>query len=486
MNKLAVALLAAFVPLLGADDALPSVQTVIDHWIAATGGRAAWEARHNLVEHATVDFAKQGLKGSLTIYEAAPNTYLGVTDLPGIGKIAEGSNSEIAWENTVLQGPRVKQGAERADALREGAFNADLFWQKLYEKGETTGVETVEGHDCYKIVLTPKEGKPVIKFYDKTSGLLIKTMATVTSQMGEISAEVVYGDYQKDGGVLSPHRMVNRAAQQEFVIQIQSIETNADLPKDRFDLPPEVQALVGKAALVETKPATPAESLDHGKLTIYMAGHPVATENYTVQKSAVGGIDIDGSGSASIGTMKIDIEKFQVLTNAKYEPVEAIAKAKLGAIQMNVHATFAGGQAKNEIDTGQGPQTKDLPVHAGAIVVNANLPLYPWTVLAMRASFDTQAPQQFPVYVLGQAEVDASVLFKGRERVEFGSKTTELSHLAVTGTTPQGQPISLDFWVDDNRKLIKIAVPSQGVEAFQDGFEPKAPVSVSEQQAPKG
>jgi hypothetical protein len=490
MNKLALALLAASFPLLAADEALPGVQAVLDHWIAATGGRAAWEARHNLVEHATLDFAKAGLKGSLTIYEAAPDKYLGITELPSLGKIASGSNGEVAWENTALQGPRVKQGAERADALRDGAFNPVLSWQKLYVKGETAGVETVEGHQCYKIVLTPQEGKPMVEFYDKTSGLLVKTVTTVNSQMGEINAEILFDDYQKDGGVLSPHRMVNRAAQQEFVIQIQSIEVNADLPKDRFDLPPEVQALLTRAAPAESKPAatkpdTPAANQpsagapDRGKLTIYMAGNPVATENYTVQKSPGGGIDIDGSGSASIGTIKIDIEKFQVVTNANYEPVDAVAKAKMGVIPMNVHATFADGQAKNEIDTGQGPQTKNIPVHAGAVVVNANLPLYPWTILAMRARFDSGEPQQFPVYVIGQAEVNASVVFKARERVEFRGKTAELNHLAATGTTPQGQPISLDFWVDDNRKLIKIAVPSQGVEAYQDGFEPQPPAAVA-------
>jgi hypothetical protein len=484
MNKPALALLIASFPLLGADAALPSVQTVLDHWIAATGGRAAWEARHNLVEHATLDFPKAGLKGTLTIYEAAPDKYLGITELPSLGKIASGSNGAVAWENTALQGPRIKKGSERADALRDGAFNPALNWQKLYVKGETAGVETTEGHECYKIVLTPQEGKPLVEFYDKTSGLLVKTVTTVNSQLGEINAEILYSDYQKDGGVLSPHHMLNRAVQQEFVIQIQSIEVNADLPKDRFDLPPEIQALLDKAGPAETKPATlPNQasdgSPDHGKLSIYMAGNPVATENYTVQKPAGGGIDIDGSGSASLGTIKIDIEKFQVVTNAKYEPVDAVAKAKMGAIPMNVHATFADGQAKNEIDTGQGPQTKNIPMHAGAIVVNANLPLYPWTLLAMRASFDTREPQQFPVYVIGQAEVNASVVYKGRERVEFAVKTAELNHLAVTGTTPQGQPISLDFWVDDNRKLIKIAVPSQGVEAYQDGFEPKPPAAVA-------
>jgi hypothetical protein len=130
-------------------------------------------------------------------------------------------------------------------------------------------------------------------------------------------------------------------------------------------------------------------------------------------------------------------------------------------------------------------------VDAGAIVVNANLPLYPWSILAMRASFETQQPQKFPVYVLGQAEVKATVIFKGRERVDFAGKSAELNHLAVSGNTPEGQAISLDFWVNDNRKLIKIAVPSQGVEAYQEGFSPSgetkpAPGAAAQLGAQKG
>ncbi len=271
---------------------------------------------------------------------------------------------------------------------------------------------------------------------------------------------------------------------------------NPDLPKDRFDLPPEVQALVNKTAPAETKPApAPAnhgalEVPDGGKLAIYMGGNPVAAETYTVKKSA-DGFDIDGSGTATLGPMKIDIERFRVLTNAQYQPREAIAKAKLGQIQMNVNTTFADGQAKNEIDNGQGPQTKVIAVDPGAIVVNANLPLYPWSILAMRASFDTGQPQQFPVYVLGQAEVKATVIFKGRERVDFAGKSVELNHLAVSGNTPQGQAISLDFWVNDNRKLIKIAVASQGVEAYQEGFAPSGenqatPAAAAQLAVPKG
>jgi hypothetical protein len=93
----------------------------------------------------------------------------------------------------------------------------------------------------------------------------------------------------------------------------------------------------------------------------------------------------------------------------------------------------------------------------------------------MRADLKNQDPQQFPVYVLGQAEVSATVVFKGREPVEFANKTADLNHITMNTKTPQGQAISMDLWLDDSRKVIKIAVPSMGVEAYQDGFDRKAP-----------
>jgi hypothetical protein len=77
------------------------------------------------------------------------------------------------------------------------------------------------------------------------------------------------------------------------------------------------------------------------------------------------------------------------------------------------------------------------------------------------------------------------VVFKGREPVEFAGKTVELNHIVATGKTPQGQALSLDFWVDDNRKLIKIAVPSSGVEGYQEGFDRKAPAEAPKPDAVK-
>ncbi len=481
MNKLALSLLLSAVPLFCADETLPKADVLLDHFVEVTGGKATFEKHHNEVMHGTIEIAAQGLKGTLTVYQASPNKSRTIIELDGIGKIESGSDGVVAWESSAIQGSRIKSGVEKADAMRDGTFNSALYWRKLYAKAETVGVETVDGHETYKVTLTPAEGKPLTHFIDKKSGLVIKTATSRVTQMGEIAAEIQADDYRPEGDIIAPHKLTNKFAGQEVQIVVQKVEWNVDLPKDRFDLPDEIKALLKKADEAP-KPAAaiaPAPTSGAGKLTLYMNGNPMASETYTVKKSD-GKIEISGSGNATIGPIKIDIEQFKVVTDEKFQPLEAAAKAKLGTVQMNVKTTFADGKAKNEIDAGQGPQTKDDAVSPGALVVNANLPLYPWSSLAMRADLKNKDPQQFPIYVLGQAEVLGTLVFKGREPVEFAGKTVDLNHIAVNGKTPQGQAISLDFWVDDSRKIIKLAVPSQGVEGYQEGFDRKTPP-----QAPK-
>jgi hypothetical protein len=486
MRKLFLALLLAPIALCNAQDTLPSAETILNKFLDATGGRAALEKRHNQVEHGTVEMAAMGIKGDLIIYEAEPNKNRMVIDLTGIGKIESGTDGTVAWENNPLQGPRVKQGVELVDALRDATFNAALSVQKLYSKIETTGTETTEGHDCYKVVLTPKEGNPTAEYYDKTSGLLVKTSATRTTAMGDVAVEMVFDDYRKDGDLVLPHKLTQRLAQTEIQILVEKTEVNVDLPKGVFDPPAEIQELAKKAPQAASNAPAPAAASapGSGKLTVYMAGKPTESESYTVEKSD-GKIVLNGSGHAAIGPMKVDIDEFNIVTDEKFQPIEADAKGKMGQIQMNVKTSFAGGKASNVVDNGQGAQTKEDAVHPDAIVVYNPFPFYPWTVLAMRTQLKNQDPQQFPIYVLNQGEVPATVVFKGREPVEFADKTVELNHIVASGKTPQGQPLSLDFWVDDNRKLIKIAVPSQGVEGYQEGYDRKAPPATPTAEAPK-
>jgi hypothetical protein len=210
-----------------------------------------------------------------------------------------------------------------------------------------------------------------------------------------------------------------------------------------------------------------------GKFKIYLSGKPVAAESYTI-KSGDGKIVIDGSGSADMGMLKINIEQFKVVTDNKYKPLEAVAKAQMGKAKMSVEATFAGETVKSKVDMGQGPADKEDPVHAGVLVINANLPIFPWSMLMARVKLDSAEPQQFYAYVLGQAEAPLTITSKGKETVEFANTKVSLNRLSGSMELPTGK-VEAEFWIDDDRKIIKMIVPGQSVEVYQEGFERKAP-----------
>jgi hypothetical protein len=115
--------------------------------------------------------------------------------------------------------------------------------RELYVKAETTGSETAEGEDCYKLLLTPEEGKAVTMYFGKKSGLLKKTTVVATSQLGDIPAELIVSEYREFGGVLLPVKMTQKAAGQEFTITIGDVKVNQEIPPERFELPAEIKAL---------------------------------------------------------------------------------------------------------------------------------------------------------------------------------------------------------------------------------------------------
>jgi outer membrane lipoprotein-sorting protein len=111
----------------------------------------------------------------------------------------------------------------------------------------TEGTETIDGELCYKVVLTPADGHPETRYFQKKSGLAVKTTSIGVTQMGEVPFDVTYSDY-KTFGVLMPTKVTQKAGGQEFTTTIQDVKVNQQLPPDRFEPPAEIKALLSKAA----------------------------------------------------------------------------------------------------------------------------------------------------------------------------------------------------------------------------------------------
>jgi hypothetical protein len=219
-TALAVLVATAIVAVL-AQDQLPRGETIVDKYIEVTGGKAAYEKIRSEVVTGSMTFPAMGIKGTLTVYHAEPALMVSEINIEGIGKIQEGTDGTVAWSLSAMQGGRLKDGEEKAEALREAAMHSDINWRDYFTKAETIGVENVDGKACYKVVLTPKEGSPQTRFYDKETNLLLKSTRKLKTPMGEIEAESAAADYRY----------------------------NVTIPREKFDLPEEIKALIAKGTL---------------------------------------------------------------------------------------------------------------------------------------------------------------------------------------------------------------------------------------------
>jgi zinc protease len=243
------ALLSAsvFLPLgsaFGAD--APTPEAILDRYVEVTGGKAAYEKRKTEIVHGTIEIAAVGLKGTMVEYFEEPGKYYTAMDLAGVGKIESGLNDGVAWENSVLQGARIKTGAEKAQAIREADMNNLYHWREVYSKVELAGEEAVEGEACYKVVAAPVEGNPETMYFEKKSGLMRKTSLVAVSQLGDVQAESISTEYQRFEDILAPAKVTEKMAGQEFTLTIESMQINPEIPAERFALPDEVKALLAK------------------------------------------------------------------------------------------------------------------------------------------------------------------------------------------------------------------------------------------------
>ncbi len=225
---------------------LPKAETILDDAVKAVGGKEAMLKIKNRVIKGSMEIPAAGLKGTVTVTQAAPDQMSTVVEFAAIGKTVQGTDGKDAWEASAFGGPRVLKGDEKTATMRQAYFYADLEWKKIYEKAETVGVEDVNGKPAYKVVMTPKEGKPETNFYDKQTKLEVKSIQSVKTPQGEIEVEAFIEEWKEFDGLKIPVKSKQKILTQEIVMTIDEVKQNVELPKDAFAPPEDVKPLLKK------------------------------------------------------------------------------------------------------------------------------------------------------------------------------------------------------------------------------------------------
>jgi hypothetical protein len=226
---------------------LPSAEAVFNKYIEATGGLDAHKKVMSMSSKGTFEIAGQGIKGTMTIVTARPDKVSTVMDLPGIGQIRSAAADGVAWQSSAIQGPRILEGAEKDQIMRKARMDSMIDWKTTYGDVKVEGEEMVDGKACWRLKAMPpnaKQGETL--WFEKDSGLMVKTTATLISPMGEIPVESGFADYRAVGGLKVPFKLTQKMGPQAIQTTMEEIKVNAEVPATQFDAPPEIQALMKK------------------------------------------------------------------------------------------------------------------------------------------------------------------------------------------------------------------------------------------------
>lgn len=216
---------------------------IMDRYLEVTGGKAPREKVKSQTVTGRVEIPSQGIKGAVTIYRTQGASYMAM-EIPGVGKMENGNKGDIAWEKSALMGPRLKEGDEKSQSLREAALDVESNWRN-YFTATLAGEEEAAGEACYKLILTPKTGSKETRYYSKSTGLLVKSSAVQKSPMGEIPVETMPSDYREVDGVKMPFQTTVVVGPQKMTMIQESVLHNAPIPEDKLALPADIQALTG-------------------------------------------------------------------------------------------------------------------------------------------------------------------------------------------------------------------------------------------------
>ena len=229
---------------------LPKAEEVLDRYIQVTGGKAAFASLNNILSKGAFEVVGTPMRGTYTAYEAQPNKTRTIFEFEGGDKDEQGTLGDVVWASSAKDGPSLRQGEEKAIALREATFNSMLNWRKLYRKAECAGTEKIGEKTCYKIVLTPEAGRPLTQFFDTESGFLVKSFISFKGPNGDVLAENLYDDYREANvKILFPHKLAYRVGDEVIVVVLNSVRCNVDIAWYRFDLSPDIKALQAKKRL---------------------------------------------------------------------------------------------------------------------------------------------------------------------------------------------------------------------------------------------
>jgi len=221
-----------------AADNTPTVDSILDQFVEASGGRSALEKVKSRTVKGELD-----LLGSTTdwVMEAkAPNKQFSGFNSPTLGTVADGFDGTIAWSKNQA-GVRVKEGEELTKTKRDADFYRYLNLKKLYPDLSYKGADKVDGEEVHVLESKPSATGIERFYFSAKSHLLIQQESEFEGPPGKIGLSVRMTDFRPVDGIKYAHNMkfkIHFGDQDlEFAIKVKEVKHDAAIEDAKFSKP---------------------------------------------------------------------------------------------------------------------------------------------------------------------------------------------------------------------------------------------------------
>lgn len=217
---------------------LPTAEWIITKFVEVTGGSEAYEAATSMIGKGSVSIPRAGIKGSINFTYAKGNKWLIETQLGAAGTERSGSDGEVAWAQAGTSEARTLEGSELAQAQQEADLQARLHPQQYYSTMKTTGVEPIEGEECYRVELSSAaDDDATIEYFSVKTGYLLRRISKVDAPIGKVQIIEDFSDYRATGKRFTWHKSVKHLPGNiAVVIELEKVQFNESVDDIDFSM----------------------------------------------------------------------------------------------------------------------------------------------------------------------------------------------------------------------------------------------------------
>jgi hypothetical protein len=205
---------------------------VVSKYVTAIGGADNWKKVNSIRKEGS--FNVQGNDVSITItvlHNKGMRQDISVAGMSGYVIVSPTSGSTFL----PFQGQTEPQPTP-ADALKlaQDAIDAQDVLVDYKAKGhsvELAGKETIDGAECFKLIVTLNSGKKITDFFDAKTGYLVRKIAKQMVNGQEVEQATTYSNFQKlPEGIVVPMTLIQPFGE----ITLSKVEINKPVDESIF------------------------------------------------------------------------------------------------------------------------------------------------------------------------------------------------------------------------------------------------------------